>query len=144
MNPQAVGGSHDEENLVTSCFDCNRGKSDSPLSDVPRPLREQAETQREAEWQLSEYKKFRRRVRSRVNKDIAAVADHFTELFPESSLSEQFKTVSVRRFLESFTADDLCDFLSQAKSRMEGKVCYDPDVTLKYFCGICWSKIKER
>ena len=33
--PRSKGGSDDPANLVTSCFDCNRGKSDSVLESVP-------------------------------------------------------------------------------------------------------------
>ncbi len=34
--PVAKGGTSDDENLITSCFDCNRGKRDTPL-DSPGP-----------------------------------------------------------------------------------------------------------
>lgn len=38
IDPKANGGSDIEINLITSCFDCNRGKSDRKLGDVhPRP-----------------------------------------------------------------------------------------------------------
>lgn len=38
IDPRALGGSDDEINLITSCADCNRGKSAKRLGDVhPRP-----------------------------------------------------------------------------------------------------------
>jgi hypothetical protein len=38
VEPQSLGGSDEEINLVSSCFDCNRGKSAKRLGDVhPRP-----------------------------------------------------------------------------------------------------------
>jgi len=38
IDPRVSGGSDDELNLITSCFDCNRGKADKKLGDVhPRP-----------------------------------------------------------------------------------------------------------
>lgn len=38
IHPLAAGGGSDEMNLVTSCVDCNRGKSDKLLGNVrPRP-----------------------------------------------------------------------------------------------------------
>jgi hypothetical protein len=38
IDPKANGGSDDSINLITACFDCNRGKSDRKLGDVhPRP-----------------------------------------------------------------------------------------------------------
>ena len=33
IQPVAQGGTNDLLNLITSCFDCNRGKSDRGLSD---------------------------------------------------------------------------------------------------------------
>lgn len=33
INPVAKGGKNDRLNLITACFDCNRGKSDRKLSD---------------------------------------------------------------------------------------------------------------
>lgn len=38
IHPRAEGGTDDELNLITSCFDCNRGKRDKIISEVaPRP-----------------------------------------------------------------------------------------------------------
>jgi 5-methylcytosine-specific restriction endonuclease McrA len=38
IEPKSKGGSDEEINLITSCYDCNRGKSDRKLGDVhPRP-----------------------------------------------------------------------------------------------------------
>jgi hypothetical protein len=38
IHPQSKGGKNDLTNLITSCFDCNRGKSAKVISEVaPRP-----------------------------------------------------------------------------------------------------------
>ena len=38
IDPRAAGGGDEVINLITACFDCNRGKSDKRLGDVkPRP-----------------------------------------------------------------------------------------------------------
>ena len=38
IHPSSKGGSDEELNLITSCFDCNRGKSDRKLGEIhPRP-----------------------------------------------------------------------------------------------------------
>lgn len=38
IDPSSKGGSDEEINLITSCFACNRGKSDRKLGDIhPRP-----------------------------------------------------------------------------------------------------------
>ena len=33
-NPVSCGGDNDEENLWVLCFDCNRGRSNLPLTDI--------------------------------------------------------------------------------------------------------------
>lgn len=35
INPVANGGNNDSMNLITSCVDCNQGKSDTPLTNAP-------------------------------------------------------------------------------------------------------------
>lgn len=38
IDPRSKGGSDDELNLITACFDCNRGKAAKKLTDIhPRP-----------------------------------------------------------------------------------------------------------
>lgn len=52
------GGPDVMENLVTACFDCNRGKSNVPLTSIPRPLVEIAEEAAEKREQLEAYNRF--------------------------------------------------------------------------------------
>ena len=37
--PRSKNGSDDMENLITSCFDCNRGKRDKNLTDIPERIK---------------------------------------------------------------------------------------------------------
>lgn len=39
INPVAEGGSSDINNLITACFDCNRGKGAAPLTVIPFQIR---------------------------------------------------------------------------------------------------------
>ena len=51
--PVASGGDNDEDNLVTSCFDCNRGKGARSLEISPETLAKKLEIQNEAKEQLA-------------------------------------------------------------------------------------------
>jgi 5-methylcytosine-specific restriction endonuclease McrA len=51
----ANGGKNDESNLITSCADCNLGKSSVPLSIVPQSVEDRATLLAEREEQLLGY-----------------------------------------------------------------------------------------
>jgi hypothetical protein len=55
--PRAAGGTDDQINLRTSCWDCNRGKSDKPLNEIVtgEDPHDRAILLLEKERQLSEY-----------------------------------------------------------------------------------------
>lgn len=135
----ANGGSDTIENLVTSCCDCNLGKSDVSLSCVPAGISENIGLIQEKKEQLEEYTKLLKSVARAKRRSIKSVADHFTALYPGFSLKERFQNSSVAMFLEHFAAEELNTFLNKAAG-----VCRDDqERAIKYFCGICWGKIKN-
>ena len=56
--PRSKNGSDDMENLITSCFDCNRGKRDKNLTDVPERIKINIEEIKERKKQLKELYKY--------------------------------------------------------------------------------------
>lgn len=138
VDPKANGGLDLLENLVTACFDCNRGKSDKLLTAVPPSLEEQANILKEREDQLKAYRRQRAAVHKRQNADIALIERVFGDSFPNRFFVDRFKNSIRRNFLPHFTAEALADDMSQACDRMRY-----PEAAIKYFCGICWRKIKR-
>lgn len=134
--PKSKGGKDDINNLVTSCFECNRGKSNNDLSSVPPTLSETMKMVRERESQYREYQKLLKNVDKRINQDINDVEVLFRSVFEHHYFSEKFR-ISVKKFIDSLGIEDV-------KDSMERAICKIPDAedALKYFCGICWSKIK--
>ena len=61
----------------------------------------------------------------------------YTENFPEYGLSEKFKKGTIKTFLKSLPVDEVVDCMHMACSKVN-----DDDRSIKYFCGICWNKIK--
>lgn len=138
--PVVKGGDNMEENLITSCFDCNRGKSTKSLTQIPESKSLNLELLKEKELQLKEYNKIVEKIRKRLNSEIEDVADLFTELFDyKYSLSENFKKVSVKGFIQKIGKYETLDAIRIAHSRN-----FDADRTVLYFCGICRNKIKKQ
>ena len=57
IQPVCKGGENSEENLLTACFDCNRGKSGELLTKTPISIAKQNSLLKEKEEQIKEYKK---------------------------------------------------------------------------------------
>ena len=138
--PVSKGGDNSEGNLITSCFDCNRGKSDIPLSSVPDSIKDKTERIKEAEKQLKEYKKHLDSLKSIGDQ---YVWDIVHELFGDEKneiRTDWFK--SIRRFNEVIGYEESYSSAMTASYRFLDKRYKDEDL-FKYFCGICWNKSKE-
>lgn len=139
IDPKSEGGGDDINNLITACFDCNRGKRDIPLNKIPPQLGENLEVLQEKEEQIKEYRKFIKRIENRIKRDIEEVSDVYANNYPGWILSDQFKHVSIKRFLAQLPKHVVIDAFRNAMS-ICGK---DRDGAIKYFCGTCWGKIRD-
>lgn len=135
--PVSKGGKNNLDNLITSCFDCNRGKSDRELSSIPLTIEAKAKIAKEKEKQYLEYKKTLKQTTDRINEEIQSLCDVYESYFPEYYLTERFKG-SIRIFIEKLGYYEVESALHRSCSR------FNSNQSLKYFCGICWNKIKER
>jgi len=138
IDPVALGGSNDGDNLLTSCFDCNRGKSCVPLNIAPDTVSKKAEVLEEKELQIKAYRKLIKANRSRLTRDVRKVCKVFEEFNDGTTLSATSKASIKSCFLPKLDVDEV-------ESAME-KACLkvtDPERVFKYFYGICWLKIKD-
>lgn len=138
ISPVSAGGDNSQGNLITACFDCNRGKAARSLTDIPQSLADKADTIREKRKQLQGYEEVLLTEKKAKTKDVNKVQKAFREDFPEYSFKPKTKD-SIRMFLDHFMAAELIQFMRIATSRI-GK----PEDSFKYFCGICWTEIKAR
>jgi 5-methylcytosine-specific restriction endonuclease McrA len=74
--PVSTGGLNDIDNLITSCFACNRGKADKSLNDIPQALNERLSEIKEREAQIAGYEAIMRESRGRLDDDAQEVLDH--------------------------------------------------------------------
>ena len=78
IKPISAGGENDDLNLLTSCFDCNRGKGARLLSEVPETLAEKIRIQAEREEQLKEFDKLLVKKKRLLKRNIKALEGVFT------------------------------------------------------------------
>jgi len=148
IEPVSKGGTNDEDNLLTSCFDCNRGKSDTELGDVKAvPIARKIERQREIQEQLSEYNDFLLEVREYENQLIDEIGQYWYNKTAKPEDIDRYvfneeRATSVRNFVKRLPAVEIYDAIDIAFSQIKPNG-YGVRDTFKYFCGICWNKIRN-
>jgi hypothetical protein len=136
ITPVSKGGDNGINNLLTACFDCNRGKTNEKLDTIPQNLTKKLEVLREKETQLSEYNKFLSKEKTRINRQIKSLENIFRSKFPEESFYEGFKQNTIKVYLKYLTIHDLKDAMLMATDRTTV-----PGQCLNYFRSVCGSKI---
>lgn len=140
IKPKSKKGKDDINNLITACFDCNRGKSNIVLDKAPQQLIDNIEVLKEKEEQLVEYHKLIRRIERRIQRHISEIDNIFIEYFKKLCLSEGFKRGSLKQFLNKLSLPEVKDAMHIACSRKPK----DQDGAIRYFCGVCWNKIRQK
>ena len=137
--PVSKKGTNDINNLITACFDCNRGKKDKSLDTIPSGISINIKQLKEKELQLKEYNLFLKRIDKRIMLQAKKINKIFTAYFPEKRLTEKFMRNGLKRFLKQLPFVEIEEAMENACYR----VFNDPNGAIKYFCGICWNKIKK-
>jgi len=140
IDPKSKGGIDEINNLITACFDCNRGKRNIPLDKIPYQMNENLEVLKLKESQLKEYRKYIKKIENRIDEDVNEIENIFKINYPNNSFTDRFR-LSVKNFLNKLSIVEIKDAMSQSCS----KIFYgDPEWCIKYFCAICWRKIREK
>jgi hypothetical protein len=136
IHPVALGGGNSADNLITSCFDCNRGKSGGKLGSALPPLgmKEKAQRLVEAEAQVSAYREAIIAKQDRIEADCWAVVEVLCDA--DSFRRDWF--FSIKKFVEELPFEDVLYAAETAYYRKLPSLSQ----TFKYFCKICW-RIKE-
>jgi len=121
--PVAAGGADDMENLVTSCFECNRGKAARLLSDVPPEERphEKAVQIAEHELQIAELNHWRAKQRQREDHEIDQILDIWRSHF----VRDRFvRVTNVRGYLRRLGQHELIEvieWIAEHVTKIEGR-----------------------
>ena len=138
IHPVAQGGGNEDDNLVTACESCNQGKSDSSLSDIPQSLQEKAALIIEKEEQIKGYKRVMTAKRQRLEDECDEVVDVYERFRDGFTLNDKAR-VTVRTFIEKLGVHDVIGAMERAYTNTKIRSGQE----FKYFCGICWNKIRE-
>lgn len=105
--PLSGGGTDDMDNLVTACYECNRGKGARPLTDVPQEenIHEKAVLIAEHELQIKELQHWRWVQRNREDNELKQLRKAWKERFD----SRQWKDSRVRSFLRKIGFLDVAE-----------------------------------
>lgn len=136
--PVAQGGENDIDNLATACDACNMGKGARSLSAVPQSLSVRAAEVAEREAQIKGYSDIMAAQRERIESDTWQVVDIYTEQYSMTGIRKDL-FISARNFVEKLGVHECILAMESAVSKMSRS----RDIGFRYFCGICWAKIRE-
>jgi hypothetical protein len=134
--PVSAAGKNTIDNLLCSCFDCNRGKGATPLDVVPLQVVAKAAMEEEAESQLKAYQEILRSKRLRLEEEAWEVAEIYSPGCSASGFNKA-KLKSISLFIDRLGLHEVIHAMDIAVFKRIGNA-----ETFQYFCGICWGKIK--
>jgi len=131
--PKSKGGSDDPTNLVTSCFECNRGKSSASMSDVVSTEILISNTNALAKMAEAEAAKIKaarsaKRQFNKLKKEIESLLELEINKIGERAIKQFISRLCPASVLEAAEITS-CKNISSGRWR--------------YFCGVCWNKIRQ-
>lgn len=117
IKPVAKGGSNEIMNLVTSCFDCNRGKSDRALSDssVVSKQRAQLEELQERREQLEMMLEWRESLLQMAPREVDIVVRAVAQKLPAGHpLAVEAIRAHAKQWLNTYTLADVLEAIDNA------------------------------
>ena len=137
--PSSNGGTEEIENLITSCFECNRGKSNIDLLNIPPTVKKNIDEIKERAKQLKEFYKLQTEIDKKINEIVIEVCDYWEELW-EGKWSFTIRGIAtIRRFLKQLDKEEIKEAMAIAENRFA-----DVERAFRYFCGIVWQKIRNK
>lgn len=136
INPVAEGGSNDADNLVTACWDCNRGKGARLLTVVPQSLEDKAAETVEREAQIAAYSQVMQARRDRIEADVWAVASPYMTHFGDDGIRHD-RFNSIKGFVDRLGVHRTLELMELSLGQRYGR-----DRLFRYFCGCCWKRIR--
>lgn len=142
IHPRSKGGKDDIDNLITACYDCNRGKGAIPLSkkvsrkDLERRIKDAGE----ASIQLEEYRKHLAKKRRMEDKDLITVSEYWSTLWEGRWGFSKKGESTMRMFLKKHPKEEILESMDIAHNRRSDNIneCY------RYLCGVLHTKRKRR
>lgn len=136
--PVSKGGKDEIENLLTSCADCNLGKSTFEIGKSPKRVLQSQDDLQEKYDQLKAFYTLQKKMDFVRREMINDLEDYWNELWQDEMIGDQ-GLASLRRFMRLFSVDEIKDAMDIAKSKI-----YRSRDAFKYTCGILHTKLKQK
>lgn len=132
INPVSKGGDNEIINLVTSCEDCNQGKSDRLLTDSTsiEVQRAQLEDLNQRREQLTMMLEWRDSLKGLDDETVDKLIERIEEHIPGHSINETGRK-SVFKWVKKFSVTEILDAADIASSRMAGDI--DSESVARFF-----------
>lgn len=138
--PKKRGGKDEIDNLITACFDCNRGKGSKELNIAPETLERKKEILKEKQIQLKEFFKYQEKINEEIQEMVLRLSVQWEELSEnEYSLTDHGK-LSIKNLLKKFTYTEILEAMEMSANNQR----IDWDGKFSYMCGILWNKKRQR
>jgi hypothetical protein len=135
--PVSKGGETEHENLLTACFECNRGKSAFEIGKFPERVGKNVEEIEERYEQLKALYQFQKNIKVLKEQMVEDVIAYAEDVFGE--FAEQKERATIKMFLSQFSAGEIEDAIDIAYAKT-GNFYHG----WRYFCGIMHTKRKNR
>lgn len=140
IHPVADGGDNDDMNLITACYDCNRGKRAKILGNVaPKPDGDLAWL--EAQQEISELQRYQlaKHKREELIEDVAeSLQSTWLYAFHTSYAPSLLEFVKLVRQVSPEIIEQAI-YIASSKEELTGNVWSK----YKYMCGICWNLVRR-
>lgn len=139
INPVAAGGTDDFLNLITSCFDCNSGKSDRKLSDniVLDKQRDQLEQLQERKEQIEMMFEWQKGLLDLDDEVIARLAAHWGDCVAGYHLNEH-GLKKLKKLRKSFEPSEI---MQAMKIAADSYVCFENGSPTHESVNEAWEKV---
>ena len=138
--PRKKKGKDIPENLITACFDCNRGKGTRDLKVAPESIRERTEILKEKELQLHEFYKYQEKIKERIEADVDFLDGRWHVLSEEKEnyYFNEHGRMQIRNLLRFFNKYEIEEAMEIAwlKRYLNNRFAY--------MCGVLWTKKRQR
>jgi len=138
--PKSKNGKDNFDNLITACFECNSGKSNKDLKDIPKTIEKNIEEIKERKKQLKEFYKYQEEIENRNSKILFEISCYWEELWDGKYSLNIRGEANVKMFLKNFDKEEIKEGMAIAR----GKNLNDIERSWKYFCGVMWNKLRNK
>ena len=140
INPVALGGKNNLDNLITACSVCNIGKGATPLAFAApsMSMADKAKEIMEREEQIRAYNEMLTEEADRIENDAWCIVQAL-ENNSEANTFNRNDFQSIKLFLKRIPTQMVCEAVEITLA----KIPYKSKKQFKYFCGVCWNMIRE-